>query len=169
MRKLLAVLVAGLLLTLPVLAKETVYTDDARGFQLTVPDGWTANRWDSDSIAVKVASPDGIEAGGVYVLIYPVQGRSLDGYARAMEEHILKDMDGNIISQSRTMISGRPAVHMVYDGNAVGVTGDPDRRFMRSVVFTDDQIYVIHAVAVPGQFGDYEAGFRRIMESFQLL
>ena len=154
------------MLALPALAAE-MYNDDAHGFDLSIPAGWTAQKWDADNIALKVASPDGLDAGGLYVLVYPVQGRSLDGYADAMRKFILNDMNGKVISDSRMVISGRPAVRIVYEGKGINYV-QGERRYMRAVVFGDHHIYVIHGVAVPEMFDNYNEAFGKMIDSFQL-
>ncbi len=182
-RKFWGVLLVVCALVAPVWAKE-VYTAQKLGYQITVPDRWSLedregqyfeplNRYQKDlekDIVLKLKSPEGIQTAGVYVLVYPAQGRTLDGFIDAMKQYVLHDMKGDIrhFKSRRVARGGRPAYYVTYEGNGRPYV-DGRRRYERLVMFSDDKIYVVHAVSVPSKWNSYHKVFKEVLQSFRLL
>ncbi len=140
----------------------------SRVYTLSLPQGWQQlelrQEKEFSPVLLRLAGPDGINKGAVYLQRFPRQQMSLEDYKSAARSYIQETMKGQLLSQADVTIAGQKAWRSQYEGNGPGFV-DAKRRFQNTVLFDGDSIIVVHCAAPPELWEKLKPSFDSISQS----
>jgi len=153
-------------LSVAALCEERVVDKD-HGFSIKPDDGWkqVATPGNMPYCAMKLQRDTRTK---LYIDLFDQErpGETLDEYVQGMKNFIVKEMNGEVISESPATVSGLPARKLMYSGKSKGFT-DIDNKYFRVIVqVPSGKFYIVHGVV--DLDGHHLSEIENMAETFQL-